>query len=145
VANTDNDLAQVETKLAARLTSGLSGLYEAFTADLVKWPGQPFTTPSSKWMRFSLSGVGVVDQDASGSYELNRGFCTISVFYPRGKYDSSFKALSVAKTVKSLYTSEKFDDLVIEQVSVSPSPEPDGSNWFGVNVTIQFSYQGFTS
>lgn len=144
MASTDNDLAEVELKLVERLQGGLSGLYQVFTAAEVKWPNVIFTTPqNSKWMRFSIANAGVIDQDASGSYEVNRGFCTIAIFYPRGT--GSNTALRVAKSVKSLYTLEKFDDLVIEQVSVLPTPEPDGSAWYGVNVTIQYSYEGMTS
>jgi len=145
MAATNNDLAQVESKLAVRLQSGYTSLAAtAWTEAEVKWPNVNFNTPQDgRWLRFSITSAGVIDQDASGSYELNRGFCTISVFFPRG--GGSAAALTVAKNIKSLYTREIFDDLVIEQVSVSPSPEPDGSAFYGVNVTIQFSYQGYTS
>ena len=49
------------------------------------------------------------------------------------------------KAIKDLFTAERFDDLNIEQVTVSPTAEPESSSWFGVNVTIIFTYEGVVS
>lgn len=139
--NTDNDLALVEQKLIGRL---LSNIPAGFTAAKIKVPNANFTTPNdSPWLRCSLSNLGPIEQDASGCYEVNSGIFTIGIFYPKGS--GSQAALSLAKTIKSLYTAEIFDDLVVESVRVNPTPEPDNSSWYGVNVSVNYSFEGHTS
>lgn len=141
---TDNDLATVESVLIGRLTANLGTLPDTFTASVISFPNAQFTTPqNSQWMRLTINNLGLIDADASGTYEVNRGTFDVQIFYPRGT--GSQKALQVGKAVKSLYTAEILSDVVIESVSVSPSPEADSSPWYGVNVTIQFTYEGFTS
>lgn len=139
--NTDNDLAIVESKLITRL---LSNLPVGITAARVHVPNANFTTPNNQsWLRCSMSNFGPIDQDASGCYEVNSGIFTIGIFYPKGV--GSQAALTLAKTIKSLYTAEIFDDLVVESVRVSPTPEPDNSSWYGVNVSVNYSFEGHTS
>lgn len=141
---TDNDLATVESVLISRLRDNYGTLPDTFSDSVVSFPNSGFTTPqNSQWMRLSIVSAGVIDADASGTYEVNRGFFDVQIFYPRGT--GSQMALQVGKAVKSLYTAEKLSDVVVESVSVSPSPEADSSPWYGVNVTIQFTYEGFTS
>lgn len=139
--NTDNDLGIVESKLIGRL---LSNLPAGVTASMIKFPNANFNTPNATpWLRCSLSNFGPIDQDASGCYEVNSGIFTIAIFYPKGS--GSQAALSLAKTIKSLYTAEIFDDLVVESVRVNPTPEPDSSPWYGVNVSVNYSFEGHTS
>lgn len=148
--NTDNDLGIVEQKLVNRLrlqfpiATVLAGAAYNIPVSNFKYPGASFTTPNAlPWVRCSLSNEGPIDQDASGCYEVNAGKFTIGIFYPKGT--GSQAALSLAKTIKSLYTAEIFDDLVVESVRVNPTPEPDNSNWYGVNVSVNYSFEGHAS
>lgn len=139
--NTDNDLAAVESRLINRL---LSNIPVGFTAAQISVPNASFTTPNATpWMRCTLQNFGPIDQDASACYEVNEGVFTIGIFYPKGT--GSQAALSLAKTIKSLYTAEIFDDVVIESVRVNPTSEPDNSPWYGVNVVATYTFEGHTA
>ena len=138
MASTDNSIADAASKLEARLKSGLAGL--SLTNASVSWIGAHFTTPNNApWLRSSIISLGIIDQDASASYETNRAQYTVGVFYPKG---SGRAAMATGKLVKDLFTAEKFYDVVVEQVTVSPTAEPESSSWYGVNVIVTFTYEG---
>ena len=138
---TDNQLDAVERKLVAA--------FQAATLDPVvaniKYPNGHFTTPNNaNWIRINTPiNSGPFEQDASGCYEINQGFMVIQVFTPKGS--GSQTALKLAQQIKSIYTAEQFDDLMIESVVVSPAPEPESSPWYGINCQVNFTFEGFTS
>jgi hypothetical protein len=142
--NTDNQLYEVVAKLEKRLKDGLSALPFPITLEKVCWINASFTTPNNlPWLRNSIINFGPIDQDASGSYEINQGLYVIGVFWP--KKSGIGDPLRQAQAIKSLYTGEFFDDVVIESVTVSPTPEPESSSWYGVNVSITYSFEGATA
>lgn len=136
---TDNQLYKVEQRLVAAITTSPP------TVAQILLPNAPGNTPNNgTWIRInSPINFGPFSQDASGCYEINRGFMSVQVFVPRGT--GSIAALTLAENIKSRFTARTFDDVTIESVVVSPSPEPDNSPWFGVNCRINFTYEGFTS
>lgn len=142
---TNNDIGLVEDKLVSRLEANIAALSTAIPSEQFMRPnGTGPAVANAPWIRAnSPLNFGGFDRDASGSYEISRGQFTVQVFFPRGSGSKS--ALAVGKSIQTLYNAEKFDDLVIESVTVSPSPEPDSSPWYGVNVTVQFSYEGVTA
>lgn len=136
---TDNDLAEVEIKLVSAIMAAPPFV------DFIQVPNGPGETPNNgNWIRInSPINTGPFSQDASGCYEINRGFMVVQVFTPAGT--GSQKAISLAQELKTLFTAELFDDVTIESVVVSPSPEPSGSPWFGVNCRINFTFEGYTA
>jgi hypothetical protein len=150
VAATDNSIYEAAAKIESHLNANISTityklkenpLPAPFTTLMVSWIGASFTTPNAKpWIRNSVVNIGIIDQDASNSYEINRAQFTFGVFFPKGHGRA---AMDTGKQIKDLFTREIFDDLVIEQVTVSPTAEPDSSPWFGVQTTIIFTYEGF--
>lgn len=149
---TNNQIDAVADKLEARLLGGLAALPVAMTTASVGWINAPFTTPSNTpWMRTSIVNFGPIEQDASGCYETNAGVYSVQVFWP--KFSGGRACMRQAQAVKSLYTAEIFDDVVVTSVTVSPGSEPQLSGlgapplaqWFGVTVTVNFTFEGFTS
>lgn len=138
MAATDNSIGEAAAKLESLLNASLVSL--SIPSANVSWIGANFTTPNNAaWLRTSVFNLGIIDQDASTSYETNRAQFTIGVFYPKG---TGRTAMLTGKAIKDLYTAEIFDDLVVEQVTVSPTSEPESSSWFGVNVQVIFTYEG---
>jgi len=141
VAATDNSIAEAAEKLENRIKTALP--IASIPMSSVSWIGAKFTTPNNApWLRTSIFNLGIIDQDASTSYETNRAQFTIGVFYPKG---TGRAAMVTGKLIKDLFTAERFDDLNVEQVTVSPTAEPESSSWFGVNVQIIFTYEGVVS
>lgn len=141
MAATDNSIAEAAEWLEARLKAALPSL--SLTTASVSWIGAKFTTPNNApWLRTSVFNLGIIDQDASTSYETNRAQFTIGVFYPKG---TGRVAMVTGKAIKDLYTAEKFEDLVVEGVTVSPTSEPESSSWFGVQVVVTFTYEGMVA
>lgn len=150
MAATDNSIFEAAGKLESRLSANIATITYKLPANAnplpfaksdVSWIGASFTTPNSKpWLRNSVVNLGIIDQDASLSYETNRAQFTVGVFFPKG---SGRAAMDAGKQIKGLFTREIFGDLVIEQVTVSPTAEPESSPWFGVSVQIIFTYEGF--
>lgn len=150
MAATDNSIYEAAGKIESHLKANLPSItYKLvqnplpvlFTTNLINWIGANFTTPNAApWIRNSVVNIGIIDQDASNSYETNRAQFTFGVFFPKGHGRA---AMDTGKQIKDLFTREIFDDLVVEQVTVSPTAEPDSSPWFGVNVTVIFTYEGF--
>lgn len=148
MAATDNSLYEAVGKLEGRLSANIASItYKlksaspvAFASSMVSWVGASFTTPNgTPWIRNSVVNLGIIDQDASTSYETNQAQFTLGLFYPKGHGRA---ALDTGKQIKDLFTAERFDDLNVEQVTVSPTPEPDSSSWFGVNIVVTFTYEG---
>ncbi len=138
MAATDNSIAEAAEKLEALLKAALP--IASIPATSVSWIGARFTTPNNTpWLRTSVLNLGIIDQDASTSYETNRAQFTIGVFYPKG---TGRAAMITGKLIKDLYTAERFEDLNVEQVTVSPTAEPESSSWFGVQVAVIFTYEG---
>ena len=138
MAATDNSIAEAAEKLEALLKAALP--IASIPASSVSWIGARFTTPNNTpWLRTSVFNLGIIDQDASTSYETNRAQFTIGVFYPKG---TGRAAMVTGKLIKDLYTAERFDDLNVEQVTVSPTAEPESSSWFGVQVQVIFTSEG---
>lgn len=138
MAATDNSIAEAAGKLENRLKTALP--IASITMTDVSWIGAKFDTPNNRaWLRTSVFNLGIIDQDASTSYETNRAQFTIGVFYPKG---TGRAAMATGKLIKDLYTAERFDDLNVEQVTVSPTSEPESSSWFGVQVVVIFTYEG---
>jgi hypothetical protein len=141
----DNALHLVEQRLVNAFLSELpAGIYLENTIA----PNGTFhggATPKNKpWARISPAMCfGPISTDASGCYEINEGRLIISLFWPRGS--GSIAAMSAAHQVKELFHRPNYDDVIIPSVVVSPTPEPESSNWFGVNITINFQYEGFRS
>ena len=151
MASTDNSIYEAAGKIEAALLSGIStltyklpgGSQKTFTSSDINWIGAAFTTPNAKpWIRNNVINLGIIDQDASRGYEINRGLFTVALFFPKG---SGREPMNAAKKIKDLFTAEIFDDLVVEQVIVSPTSEPESSPWFGVNIQITFTYEGALS
>lgn len=150
MAATDNSIFEAAGVIEGRLKANIASItYKLtsspsplpFSVNDVSWIGAHFTTPNAKpWIRNNVINLGIIDQDASMSYETNRAQFTIGVFFPKG---NGRAAMDTAKQIKDLFTKEIFDDLVIEQVTVSPTAEPESSSWFGVNIQIVFTYEGF--
>lgn len=144
MAFTDNSLDAVCEKLTQRLITNILLLAHPIPDASIKRINAPFTTPNNApWIRLNINNFGPIDQDASGCYEINRGIFDVFVFYPKGT--GSRKAFEVAQSIKSLYTAEIFDDVVIESVLVNPTSEPDSSPWYGTNVQINYTFEGHTS
>lgn len=143
--NTDNSLSKAEQFLVAAFVDGMTSIDPAISESNIKYPNAPFTTPNgSPWIRITTPyNFGVVETDASGCYEINSGAFIISVFTPKGS--GSISALSIAHQIKSFYTARNIGDIVINTVVVSPTSEPESSPWFGVNITVNFQFEGFTS
>lgn len=141
---TNNDLSIVEFKLINLVLDNLSELYEETLLNQIKLPNAQFDVPNnSHWIRLnSPISTDPISQDALGIYEINSGFFVVQCFYPRGTGSQS--AMKMAKSIKDLFTAEIFDDLVIEYVAISPTSEPEKSDWFGVNCKIKFSFEGYT-
>lgn len=150
MAATDNSIAEAAEKLENRLKTALpsmsyiiDGVTYPFAMSSVSWIGSRFDTPNNRaWLRTSIFNLGIIDQDASTEYETNRAQFTIGVFYPKG---TGRAAMVTGKLIKDLFTAERFNDLNVEQVTVSPTAEPESSSWFGVNVQIIFTYEGVVS
>lgn len=141
MAATDNSIAEAAEKLENRLKTALP--IASIPMASVSWIGAHFTTPNNApWLRTSVFNLGIIDQDASTSYETNRAQFTIGVFYPKG---TGRAAMVTGKLIKDLFTAERFDDLNVEQVTASPTAEPESSSWFGVNVQVIFTYEGVVS
>jgi hypothetical protein len=140
VAATDNSIAEAAEKLENRLKTALP--IATIPMSSVSWIGARFTTPNNApWLRTSVFNLGIIDQDASTSYEINRAQFTIGVFYPKG---TGRAAMATGEQIKNIFNAEIFDDLIVERVTVSPTSEPESSSWFGVNVQIIFTYEGTT-
>lgn len=144
MAFTNNSLSLATKALVDRFKNNLSGLPTALPVTRVKFINAPFTTPNNQnWARVSTSAPVIIDTDASGKYEINQGIFTISYFVPRGTgYDA---AMDMAHQIKALYTAEIFDDLVVNSVTVGESPEPESSSWYGVNISVNYQFEGMTS
>src|SRR5690606_31440925 len=110
----------------------------------VKFINAPFTTANNQsWASVSIRNFGPIDQDASTASEINQGIFTISYFVPKGtSYDA---AMDMAHAIKALYTADMFDDLVVTSVLVNESPEPESSPWYGVNISVNYQFEGMTS
>lgn len=149
MAATDNSIYEAAGKLESHLKASIATItYKLvqnpaplpFTIGMVSWIGASFDTPNAApWIRNSVVNLGIIDQDASMSYETNRAQFTFGVFFPKGHGRA---AMDTGKQIKDLFTREIFDDLVIEQVTVSPTSEPESSSWFGVQVQVIFTYEG---
>lgn len=144
MAYTNNSLALATKALVDRFKNNLSGLPTTLPATRIKFINAPFTTPNNQsWARVSTSEPVIIDMDASGKYEVNQGIFTISYFVPRGTgYES---AMNMAHAIKALYTAEIFDDLVVNSVTVGESSEPESSPWYGVNISVNYQFEGMTS
>lgn len=141
MAATDNNIEIAAGVLESILKAALPSLSIPMTS--VNWIGAKFTTPNATpWLRTSVFNLGIIDQDASSCYEINRAQFTVGVFYPKG---TGRAPMTTGKLIKNLYTAEKFDDVVVEQVTVSPTSEPESSSWFGVNVVVTFTYEGMVA
>lgn len=143
MAFTNNSLALATKALVDRFKNNLSGLPTTLPATRIKFINSPFTTPNNQnWARVSISNFGPIDQDASGQYEVNQGIFTISYFVPKGTgYDA---AMDMAHAIKALYTSEILDDLVVNSVLVNESPETESSSWYGINISVNYQFEGMT-
>lgn len=108
MAATDNSIAEAAEAIEARIKAALPSL--SIPMSSVSWIGAKFTTPNNApWLRNSVINIGIIDQDASLSYEINRAQFTIGVFYPKG---TGRAAMTFGKQIKDLFTAEKLDDLV---------------------------------
>lgn len=137
--NTDNDLGAAERALISPL---LASLPAGFALERVKLPGAEFTTPANQpWMRVGIdSNYGPISGDAAGEYEINRARFTAALFFPVGS--GSQAAFVAARHIKALYSGEILGDLAVESVVVTPSPEPNDSQWYGLNIQITFTFEG---
>lgn len=148
--STDNALYLVEKLLVDRLLAALATITPAIPSTRVKLPNAPLTTPNNlSWLRVnSPVNNGPIESevsggDAAGCYEINQGFWIVSVFFPKGT--GSQAALAYAHKLKELYNGVITGDIVILSVVESPTPEPESSPWYGVNVQVNFTFEGYTS
>lgn len=145
MAHTNNSLAMATKALVSRFRTNLAGLPTVIPESNISFINAPLpqTPNNSPWARVSINNFGPIDQDASGKYEINQGIFTVSVFYPIGTgYEA---AMNMAHAIKALYTAEIFDDLVVTSVLVNESPEPESSPWYGVNISVNYQFEGMTS
>lgn len=144
MAFTNNSLALATKALVDRFKNNLAGLPTILPVTRIKFINAPFTTPNNQnWARVSINNFGPIDQDASAKYEINQGVFTVSYFVPKGTgYDA---AMDMAHAIKALYTAEIFDDVVVTSVLVNESSEPESSPWYGINISINYQFEGMTS
>ena len=138
----DNALHLVESRLVAAF---MADLPTGITSASVSLPGARFATPkNTAWARLETPrNIFPVSTDASGCYEINQGVFVVSLFWPKGT--GSQAALQAAHAVKVLYGQPVYDDVTIASVVLSPTPEPEDSNWYGVKINVNFQYEGFRS
>ena len=117
----------------------MASLPSGYTAATVKLPNANFTTPSgAKWMRIDTPINHLAnDQDASGDYEITDAVMYAYVFHPSGSGTQA--AYTDAEHVKSVVDNMTSNYCAIQRVTASPTPEPNDSPWFGVEIKIEFS------
>lgn len=138
--NSDNQIDAVERTLIGALVSNYpAGFSDANT----KFPNASGTTPDgSAWLRVGIaSNFGPISSDASGCYEINQGLFVVGVFVAKGTGSQS--AWKTAQHIKHLYSAERFDDICIESAVITPTSEPENSPWFGINVNVTFTFEGY--
>lgn len=134
-----NPIDAVEAVLVGAVAQALP---PGFGAGQVAYPNAAFSTPGGPWLRLGVvSNYGPISGDATGTYEVSRALFVVSVFYPEGAGTRS--AWQAAQHVKDIFDADGLGDLCVEEVVITPTSEPAGSHWYGLNVNVTFTFESY--
>lgn len=120
-----------------------SDLPDGFSIGQIEYPNSPTFQNSNndKWIRCTWNNLGILSRDANGCYEITEGILTIDIFYPKGSGD--IDAIRDAEHIKNTFQNYIFDDVIIDNVVVTPIPPV--VDWYCVRVEMVYQYEGYVS